>query len=166
MESRLDHLSISNILSHWQHANVRENVNHLFKLKYLLHQIFAPDVGFGVNGDLGLKKYKNLECLLGVIAIVMCLFSKHCWEVAQTERIFAFKNFSSSIACVLFISFKERFVKYRKVKYGELMFQMALFIFSLFNLSYSVILIVRSQYFKAAWLYEMRNMWNLHVFTF
>ncbi len=59
-----------------------------------------------------------------------------------------FKNYSSSIECVLLISFKERFVKYQKVKYGELMFQMALFIFSLFNLSYSVILNVRSEYFK------------------
>ncbi len=26
------------------------------KLKYLLHQIFTPNIGFGVNSDLGLKK--------------------------------------------------------------------------------------------------------------
>ncbi len=30
------------IMSHWQHANVRDNVNgHLFKLKYLLLQILV-----------------------------------------------------------------------------------------------------------------------------
>ncbi len=57
MERSLDHLSIENIMLHWQHVNVRENVNHLCKLKYLLHQILAPNIGFGVNGDLGLKKY-------------------------------------------------------------------------------------------------------------
>lgn len=44
------------------------------------------------------------------------------------------ENYTSSIACVIFISFKERFEKYKKVKYAKLVFQMALFIFSLFNL--------------------------------
>lgn len=77
------------------------------------------------------------------------------------------ENYTSSIACVIFISFKERFEKYKKVKYAKLVLQMALFIFLLFNLLHSVILIVRSQYFKQSdSINEVHAKSQLYTFNF